>query len=174
MDTIWIISMILQWVVIALLAVAVLRLLRAHGERLADPQRLADTGAKVAERELAMAWPEGSTTTLGARGRSQLVVFYSTECGPCRSIQEAVEQAHAELDADLLVVIADQIDIATDYARSGVLGDVPVVALEDFPEELFPGRTPSAVVVENGRVNRTGSPESVSDLHELALRGTAA
>lgn len=175
MSTVWIVSMILQWVVIALLAVAVLRLLRAHGEGLATTRRPVQAGLKVAARELAVAWPAGTTVLLGARGRTQLVVFYSTSCGPCRSTQEAVEEAYGDLAADLLVVIADQLDVATGYARTGVLGDVPVVALEDFPEELYPGSTPSAIVIANGRITRTGRPESAAELHELAAttRGAA-
>lgn len=169
MNAIWMTSMILQWLVIALLAVVVLRLLRAHGERVtpdAPPRVVA--GTEVAARVLPRSWPAG-TTLGGARSRPQLVVFYSLTCGPCRATQETLESAYRDLDVDLLVVIADQHDAAADYARSGVLGDVAVVALEDFPDELFPGQTPVAVVIgTDGRIARVGRPESTAELHELA------
>lgn len=169
MNAIWMTSMILQWLVIALLAVVVLRLLRAHGERVTpdDPRRVV-AGTEVAARDLPQSWPAGAMLG-GSRSRPQLVVFYSLTCGPCRATQEALESVHGDLDVDLLVVIADQHDAAADYARSGVLGDAAVVALEDFPEELFPGDTPAAVVIgTDGRIARVGRPQSAAELYELA------
>ncbi|MFL6141797.1 MAG: hypothetical protein ACJ72N_08010 [Labedaea sp.] len=184
MSAIWVVSMVLQWLVIALLSSIVVVLLRHHGRSLAGDGVLAAPGPRpgmaAPGREVRHAAEPGRAVRIGgSRDIPQLIVFYSPSCTPCKSTQEAVEEfavTGPPAGIRFVVVLADARTSALRYLDTGVLTDLDVVLLEDFPAEMFPGSTPAAVAVRHGQVTEVGRPHSSADLAAMAgrLAGTSA
>jgi hypothetical protein len=178
-SAIWIVSSLLQWLVITLLSIVVVVLLQHHGRSLAGDEPAEPVaprpGMVAPARSVPHAGRPGRMVTVGGiQDVPQLHVFYSSNCTPCRSTQDAVEElagAGGLVGTRLVVVLADARASALGYLETGVLADLDVVLLEDFPAELFPGSTPSAVAVRpGGRVAEIGRPHNRSDLATMADR----
>lgn len=187
MSGIWVTSIVLQWVLIALLCAVVLSLVRQLGAMAIEINALkegqagqgggGDVGPQVytrfeTSREVPLA--NGSTFEIGGeRPRPTVVVFYSPTCGSCELLPEALRELsvdpHREFDV-LAVVSLERATIGA-YAQEQGLGGVPMAARGDFPEDILPkGGVPLALAISaDGTVAARGQPKTASHLREMAF-----
>lgn len=184
MSAVWIASIVLQWLVIALLCVLVLALVRqvtalsrrpAGGSALAlDVEDGPALGAAVLERSVELVGgarhPFG-----GAQGRPSLVVFVSPSCRTCESVPGFVRrlrEVYAPGELELLVVAKVAGEAAAGYVRTAGLEALPVATLASFPPELAPaGGMPFAYsLTADGHVAARAAPHHLPVYHELVAR----
>ena len=180
MSTVWIVSLALAWVVIALLTACVLTLLRQVGElrvaagaNAAGPQpatgpRLYDAVEPV---ELPLLGERRRSLALGGDGRPPaLLVVHAPGCPNCAAIEDVLEQVARDRPGVRVVsVIALARRAAREHALTGGAGEVPCVAVEDVPAALVPDALPALVAIaREGVVAAVGAPESGRDLREAA------
>lgn len=182
MNAVWVVSMVLQWVVIALLSLLVLSLIRQLGAlslRLNALRESSDEAGpalhtRLPAHELTLA--DSSTTTVGGPRRNPaLVVFFSPSCGACEALPQAVTQLVGESkdgDAaiDLLAVLSSDRGAAAKFATDKGMTGVPLAASEDFPEHYIPRNgVPYAVALTpDGIVAARGKPKNLQHLREMA------
>jgi methylamine dehydrogenase accessory protein MauD len=182
MNAVWVVSIVLQWVVIALLSLLVLSLIRQLGAlniRLNALRESSDEAGpalhtRLPAHELTLA--DGSTSTVGGpRENAALVVFFSPSCGACEALPEAIttvanEVANGETPLDMLAVVSSDRAAAARFAVEKRMNGVPVAASEDFPEHYVPRNgVPYAVALTpDGVVAARGKPKSLAHLREMA------
>lgn len=189
MSTVWIVSIALAWVVIALLVACMVVLLRQLGELRAQVARgvvasddAPETGAALYDPVDAVAlrvlhdggvtdWASGPIALGGPTQTEPLVlVVHAPGCESCDGIEEALDAlAHEGSPARLVSVLAVREDSARDHLEDRPLDGVPTVAWDDLPLPLRPETTPALVAVAaGGTVAALGSPTSLADMHEAA------
>jgi hypothetical protein len=177
MSSIWVASMVLQWVVIAALCVLVLSLVRQVGELSIKLNAARETAAE-APVALYKNVPHHDVPTVnadtfpvgGQRPRPQLVVFYSPSCSACQLLPGALRDLAAEgANVDLLIVPSVDRGELSSYLRAEGLGAVPAAARDDFPEEYVPRNgVPSAfALTADGVVAAKGRPKTLEHLREM-------
>jgi thiol-disulfide isomerase/thioredoxin len=198
-STVWVVSSVLAWAVIALLVAVVLSLLRQTAElRLRldafdggelfdapdDDARLheavpATVVPAVAGGAAGVSTPDGGVPLLtlgGLQDRPALLVFHSPGCHGCVGIEEAVEQLAAEgPEARIVSVLALRRDDAVEHLRRRPLPGVPTVSIDDLPSELRRPSTPSMLgLSRDGTVALLGRPDGVDGLRRAAQATAAA
>jgi thiol-disulfide isomerase/thioredoxin len=179
MNSIWIVSMVLQWLVIALLCAVVVSLIRQLGAMTlklnALKEKALDEGPQVltrigAAREVILA-NGGSVEVGGDQPRPALIVFFSPMCGSCEQLPGALRQLAKEADRefDLLAVVSLNRTATAGYAREQGLGKLAVASREDFPEDILPqGGVPMALgVTSDGTIAARGQPKNERHLREM-------
>ena len=156
MSPVWIVSMVLAWIVIALLCAVVLSLLRQLGElrsRLAALDPFAAAADRVVDAALYAPVPPfvidagGEPLVLGGeRDQPALLVVYEPGCDSCRGIEAALA---AEPEPDCMLV--------------------PVMDAGDLPPDLRPHSVPAAIgIAREGVVCVLGRPTTEAELREAA------
>ena len=181
MTTVWIVSMVLQWVVIAVLCVLILSLVRQLGainlKLNALRDREAEEGPTLYSRlpphELTLVDGTPKTIGGGVGGRAGLIVFFSPSCGACEALPAAVAQLATESGGDgldLLAVLSTDRAAAARFAAEKSMNDVAVAASEDFPEHYIPRHgVPFAIAIAaDGTVAARGKPKTLEHLREMA------
>lgn len=176
MSWIWIVSMVLQWLVIGLLCLLVLSLMRQLGAMTikVNAMREGDDQPALYSRIPAheMRLTDGSSFTVGGqRGKPLLVTFFSPSCGACEALPPAIKQLVAEQgDVEVLAVISIEADAVAAYIAKHELQAVNVMRKDDFPEQYFPRHgVPFAVgITTDGVVAARGGPKNLSHLREMA------
>lgn len=181
MDTIWIISAVVQWLVIAGLGVVVVSLVRQLGV-------LTVRMNPAAAYELDEGPPPGSTfppQTLETLDGEELgvgqvgaqptvVVFVAPGCGPCETLSPTIRKvARADDSANVRFVVSIGADskTAAAYAKHYKLGaDIKVVAGSRLSKNLGVSTTPYALAVgTNGLVAKRGVVNALEHLEEMVV-----
>jgi thiol-disulfide isomerase/thioredoxin len=192
-STVWVVSSLLAWTVIALLVAVVLSLLRQTAElrlRLDEFDggelfEAPDDDARLHEAVPATAVPgvvaagDGGTPQLtlgGLQDRPTLLVFHSPGCHGCVGIEEAVEALAAEdPEARVVSVLALRRDDAADHLRRRPLRGVATVSIDDLPRELRRPSTPAMLgLSRDGTITLLGRPDGVDGLRRAAQATAAA
>jgi hypothetical protein len=182
MPTVWVVSMVLQWLVIAVLCVLLLSVIRQLGavnlrlNAIRDGQGDEEGPAlysRLPPHELTLV--DGTPKTLGGGvgRRAALVVFFSPSCGACEALPGAIARLARDVgrdDLDLLAVISTDRAAAARFAVEKDLKHVAVAASEDFPEHYIPRHgVPFAIALtSDGIVAARGKPKHLSHLQEMA------
>ena len=181
MPTVWVVSMLLQWLVIALLCLLVLSLIRQIGAVNLRLNALRDSNvdegpvlySRLPPHELTLVDGTPKTIGGGVGGRPGLIVFFSPSCGACEGLPPAMAKLGRELgrdELDLLAVISTDRPGAARLAREKGLGHVDVAAKEDFPEHYIPRHgVPFAIALSgDGIIAARGKPKNLEHLREMA------
>lgn len=178
MTTVWIVSMVLQWVVIAVLCVLILSVIRQLGELNIQLNGLRDANAEEGPKLYSRFPPhevtlvDGTAKTIGGGvgNRPALIVFFSPTCGACEALPGAIAKMAGDDDIDLLAVISGDRAAASKLAADKALGRVAVAAGDDFPEHIIPRRgVPFAIALSaDGTIAARGKPKSLEHLREMA------
>lgn len=185
MSTVWIVSIVLTWAVIALLVVVVLSLLRQLGEVRAQLASGTVPGTATGDADgLALYDPldavaltlldDGgldlgpSLTVGGAMERPVLLVIHAPGCESCEGIEDALVTIAAERpDTQLVSVLGLGEPFAREHAQQHPLAGVPTVAFDALPPRLHPESTPSIVgLAREGQVAVLGSASTTPHLRE--------
>lgn len=176
MSPIWIVSMVLQWIVIAALCVLVLSLVRQIGEmaiKLNGIKENAESSVALYARVPRHDVPTvaGEPFRLGGqRPRPQLVVFFSPHCSACTLLPGALRDLASEgVNVDVLVLPSVEREALADYLRAENLDAITAAARDDFPEEYIPkiGVPAALAITADGVVAAKGRPKTLEHLHEM-------
>ncbi len=183
------ISNVVLWIVVVLLAAVVVALARQIGvlyERVAPVGALmVGKGPRVGEASPVLEVPElrGAVRAVGGPspdGRSTLVFFLSPSCPVCKTLLPALRSAARRETAWLAVVLA------SDGGRDEHAAFVRAAHLEDFPYVLSPalgityqvGKLPYAVLLDGDGIVRAkglvNTREHLESLFEAKERGVAS
>ena len=183
MSTVWIVSVVLQWVVIAVLCVLILSLVRQLGAVNLRLNALRDKEAeegpllysRLPPHELTLVDGTPKTIGGGVGRRPGLVVFFSPSCGACEMLPGAIAKLGGEMNGrdgglDLLAVISTDRASAARFAAEKSLDHVAVAASEDFPEHYIPRHgVPFAIALNSdGVIAARGKPKTLEHLREMA------
>jgi thiol-disulfide isomerase/thioredoxin len=176
MNSIWIVSMVLQWAVIVVLSLVALSLMRQVGQltlRLNGVKERADVFAPFSEiQEHSLSLVDGRLFQFGGPKKAPAVlVFFAPKCGACETVPAALQEFVRKFSRDevsLLAVIDVERAAAGKFIAEKSLQNVPVAVLEDFPEHLKPGGVPFGVAIAtDGRVAARGKPKTLTHLAEM-------
>lgn len=160
MNLLWMISIVLQWIVIAGLCLIVVALLRQIGAlslkvTTAGEGTNQDQGdgpplySELVRHELPLL--DGSRFSFaGKRQGATLAVFFSPGCGGCAGVDEAlrtVANSHANDDTAFLLVLPMEREGAMKYLQKNPFPNVAVALHEDFPDYYAPRGTPFALAL---------------------------
>ncbi len=179
MNSIWIASMILQWLAIVVLSILVLSLVRQLGEmslRLNAVQEKEDglkPYSEIPSHEVTLL--NGEKYQFGGlqQERPALVLFFSSTCGACEALPEAVLhflKSHSS-QIDLLVVLSiDDREAARKFIAEKNISSARVALQQDFPEHFVPRHgVPFAFSIAiSGLIAARGRPKEYSHLFEMA------
>ncbi len=183
MSTVWVVSLVLTWVVIALLVACVVTLLRQLGEVRAQ-LAAGVPGAAPADPGVALYDPldpvdlellhDGglglgpALTVGGVMDRPVLLVIHAPGCESCVGIEDALVTIAREQPQTLLVsVLGLGEPFAREHAARQPLDGVPTVAFDTLPAHLHPESTPSVVgLAREGQIAVLGSPSTLAHLRE--------
>jgi len=191
MSTIWIVSLTLAWVVIALLTACIVTLLRQVGELRARLDGGAGATAVAAPHagpqpydavepvELPVLGAPGATVLVGGeRERPALLVVHAPGCSSCAELGEALAAVARERPDVLVVsVIALERGAAAEHVAAAAVRPTEQrperllvsVAVQDVPRRLVPEGLPALVAIaREGVVAAVGDPEAVEHLREAA------
>lgn len=183
MSTVWIVSLVLTWVVIALLVACVVTLLRQLGEVRAQlaagavAPTSSDAGPGLYDPldpvELELLHDGGlaigsALTVGGAMERPVLLVIHAPGCESCDGIEDALVTLAREQPQTLLVSV---LGLGEPFAREHVaqhpLDGVPTIAFDALPPHLHPESTPYVVgLAREGQLAVLGSPSTLAHLRE--------
>jgi methylamine dehydrogenase accessory protein MauD len=185
MPTVWFVSMVLQWLVIALLCVLVFSLIRQLGAMNLRLNGLAESGrvqptseegpalySRLPPHELTLV--DGRARSVGGGGtRPTLIVFFSPSCGACEALPDAIAKLRREVphdDLDLVAVLSSDRAGAAKFVAERSLEHVTFAANEDFPEHYIPRHgVPFAIALAaDGIVAARGKPKTLEHLREMA------
>jgi DNA-binding transcriptional LysR family regulator len=184
MPTVWVVSMVLQWAVIALLCLLVLSLVRQLGavtlrlNGLQESQKLPSSEegpalySRLPPHKLTLV--DGTPRSFGGRGdKPALVVFFSPSCGACEALPEAIARLRRDYpseDLDLLAVLSTDRAEAAKFVAARALEHVDVAASADFPEHDIPRHgVPFAIALTpDGVIAARGKPKTLEHLREMA------
>lgn len=181
MTTVWIASMVLQWLVIAVLCVLILSVIRQIGELNLRLNGLRDRDNEEGPTLYSRLPPHQVTlidktpTTVGGNEgeRPWLLVFFSPSCAACEALPAALAQFVREpggIETNVLAVISTDRADAARFVIEKSLGHVAVAAKEDFPDHYIPGHgVPFAIALgAGGIVAARGKPKTLQHLREMA------
>jgi len=184
-----VVSNILLWILVAVLAVVVFALTRQIGvlyERVAPAGALmVNQTVKVGESapELTVIDLDNRPLTVGGRredGRSQLLFFVSPTCPVCKTLLPIVKSARRSEQRWLDVIVASDGEEAAHrrYITEHGLEGVPYVSSEILGKSFGVGKLPYAVLIdEAGTLTSMGivnSREHLESLFEAKERGVAS
>lgn len=189
MSTVWVVSAVLGWAVIALLVAVVLSLLRQTAElrlRLdafdgGEVFEAPDDDARLHEAVPATVVPlvrgpghdpeaPAALTLGGLQDQPTLLVFHSPGCLGCRGLPEAMEGLLRE-DPPVRVVsvLGLDADAAAEHLGREPRSGVPTVSLAALPDELRRPTTPAMLgLSRDGTVALLGRPAGLEDLRRAA------
>jgi hypothetical protein len=182
-STVWVVSAVLCWAVVALLVAVVLSLLRQTAELRLRLDELdggelfeaPDDDARLHDLVPAAAVPSvdadaGTITLGGLQDRPALLVFHSPGCAGCVGLEEAVAALAAEApEARVVSVLALREDDAAAHAADHPLPGVPTVSVDRLPTALRRPSTPSMLgLSRDGSVALLGRPSGLDDLRRAA------
>lgn len=175
MNTVWMVSMVLQWMVIAGLCLLVLSLIRQLGDlamKLNSVKEKAEAVAlysQVPRHEVPLVG--GGLFKLGGEHeRAQLVVFYSPSCSACQLLPRALRDLAAEgANVDLLIVPSVEREEMEKYLHAEQMDAIAAAVREDFPEEYLPkiGVPAAVALTAEGVVAARGRPKNLEHLREM-------
>jgi methylamine dehydrogenase accessory protein MauD len=184
MPTVWVVSMVLQWLVIALLCVLVLSLIRQLGTMNLRLNGLAESGRLVSpsgegpalytrlpRHELTLV--DGRARSVGGDGaRPTLIVFFSPSCGACEALPDAIGNLRRDVphdDLDVLAVLSSDRVGTAKFVAERSLDHVAFAASADFPEHYIPRHgVPFAIALAaDGIVAARGKPKTLEHLREM-------
>jgi DNA-binding transcriptional LysR family regulator len=188
MPTVWVVSMVLQWLVIALLCVLIFSLIRQLGAMnlrlngLAESGKLAQSSSSSEEGPaLYTRLPPHELTLVDGRGRSvggsgtrpTLIVFFSPSCGACEALPDAIGKLRRDYphdDLDIVAVLSSDRAGAAKFVADRSLEHVTFASNEDFPEHYIPRHgVPFAIALaSDGIIAARGKPKSLEHLREMA------
>jgi methylamine dehydrogenase accessory protein MauD len=185
MPTVWVVSMVLQWVVIALLCVLVLSLIRQLGAMnlrlngLAESAKLQPQQSSEEGPALYTRLPPHELTLVDGRSRSvggtrpTLIVFFSPSCGACEALPDAIAKLRLDVphdDLDILAVLSTDRAGAAKFVAERSLEHVTFAANVDFPEHYIPrhGVPFGIALAADGIVAARGKPKTLEHLREMA------
>jgi methylamine dehydrogenase accessory protein MauD len=171
-------SQILLWTGLIVLAVISIALARQIGVL---HQRIAPAGALALRQPLNLGEPvptfslaglDGAIVQIGgaARGRSQLLLFLSPDCGVCESLLPSVRSAHGAERAWLDIVLASdgEGDGHAAFVRDHGLAKFPYVVSETLGRTYGVAKLPYAVLIdEAGKLAATGLVNTREHLESL-------
>jgi methylamine dehydrogenase accessory protein MauD len=185
MPTVWVVSMLLQWLVIVLLCVLVLSLVRQLGAMNLRLNGLAESGrpqpsfeegpalySRLPPHELTLV--DGRARSVGGGGtRPTLIVFFSPSCGACEALPDALGKLRRDVphdDLDILAVLSSDRAGTAKFVAERSLEHVTFAANEDFPEHYIPRHgVPFAIALAaDGIVAARGKPKTLEHLREMA------
>jgi methylamine dehydrogenase accessory protein MauD len=187
MPTVWVVSMVLQWVVIALLCVLVLSLILQLGAMTLRLNGLAESAGRLPAasseegpalhtrlplHELTLV--DGRARSVGGSGtRPTLIVFFSPSCGACEALPDAIATLRRDVphdDLDILAVLSSDRAGAATFVAERSLQHVTFAANVDFPEHYIPRHgVPFAIALAaDGIVAARGKPKTLEHLREMA------
>ena len=182
MGAIWIISVLLQWLVLAGVCLLTLSLIRQIGVL---TLRINGMGASAAGEgptvytnipRHTIPLMEGGTFILGGeQTKPSLVTFYTPGCGPCAGMSEEIRnirKLYTDEELAMLVVLVAKRSEAESYmnpaSEDGGEGNRPlegisVTVREDFPEQYVPmvSGPYSFIVTADGAVAGRGRPRTL-------------
>jgi hypothetical protein len=187
MNTIWIVSMALQWVLILALCLLVFSLVRQLGEITLRLNSSGGAPAKEPEEpfkpysafpELTVPLVNGGTFACGGRQNApSLIVFFSASCISCAEMPDAIREFSKHIPSSefyLLAVIRIERNAVKRYIDERSLGQVNIAIESDVPDELKIGRSPFAVAVTStGQIAANGKPKQLTHLLEMAQAARA-
>ena len=188
-NSLFIITFVLLWIVVIALAVSVLALSRQIGVLL---ERVAPAGALMTNKglapgelapELTIGDSTGSPVRIGGKrsdARSMLVFFLSPSCPMCKAVLPAVRSTARRERAWLDVVLASDGD-DEDHAgliRREKITDLPYVVSQELGMGFRVGQIPHAALVgDDGRIiaaGLTNTREHVESLVEAKREGVGS
>lgn len=184
MTTALVVSVVLQWLVIALLVAVVIALLRNQGalaRRLDGEVAPTPVAAPALHADIGM-WTVptvagGAFELGGRRPRPQLVVLWSPGCARCTGVPDALRAlfADARPAADVLAVLAASEGVCRQVAAA-LPAALAVARRADFPDALLPAVDyPYAfAVTDDGVLAAVGAPVTVADLAAMGEAADAA
>lgn len=178
MSSLWIVSTVLQWIVIAGLVVIVLSLVRQLGVLMVrlNPSAGLDLedgpgpGTEISAQDIEL-FPTGHGVVGGARPNPQLIVFLSPDCSLCTTVAGCVRAIartyRAELD--LLVVVHGTPRLVREFTESHGLDGLDVALRQHFPAGAWlPASTPFSIgLTDEGTVAARGTPNALEHLEEM-------
>jgi hypothetical protein len=190
MSTVWVVSALLAWGVIALLVAVVVALLRQTAElRLRLDELDGGEAFEAPEWDAAVDDPVTTATVPllpgsapadgdavlelgGPQDRGALLVYHSPGCAGCVGVEEALEALGAEgAPVRLVSVLALRPDDAAAHLRRRPLPGVPTISVDVLPRELRRPTTPSLVGISpDGIVAEVGRPDGLAGLRAAAAR----
>lgn len=190
MSTVWTVSIVLSWAVIALLVAVILSVLRQTAELRLRLDEL-DGGAlfEAPEWDAAEGDPVPTVTVPllpgsapadggqalelgGPQGRGAVLVFHSPGCAGCVDIEEQLEQLQREGPPVRLVsVLTLRPDGGAEHLRRRPLPGIPTISVDVLPRELRRPTTPSMLGISpDGVVAAIGRPDGPESMRDLVLR----
>jgi methylamine dehydrogenase accessory protein MauD len=181
MNTLWVLSSVLQWAVIVALSVLVLSLVRQFGVlslRLNPSAGLElnegpGPGSEIPAEEIEL-FPAGNLLAGGVRERPLLIVSLSPDCSLCTSVARYLRALAADYatDVDILVVVKGTPRLVREFVESHSLGDLPVALAQHVPKDLWSHSTPAGLVLTSeGTVAARGVPNALEHLEEMVRAG---
>jgi hypothetical protein len=178
MSPVWIVSIVLQWLVIAVLCLVVLSLLRQIGAlALRADARVGEEGPGLYSEMPVATVPlksGGTTFQLGGGQDSVLAVILSpgraTSIGVERALRSWNYPERIPMGLSLLILLDLSEEASADFLADAPFGTIPVALLKDAPADYrdIP-RTPYAVGISpGGVVVAQGRPRSTDQLEEIA------
>jgi methylamine dehydrogenase accessory protein MauD len=181
MSTPLLVSYVLLWVVVALLAVVVLAAVRQIGliQHRIPPvgARMTAVGPQIGSQAPGFNGPDlfGRPTTLGSpRGRKSLLVFVSTRCDTCDDLAPAIKSiARSESDMIDTILMSDSPEEdVRNYARRHSLTHLPIVVSQEVVESYAVQATPYGLLVdESQNVVSKGIVNNIEHLESLVRAG---
>src|SRR5256885_485703 len=141
MNSIWITSIVLQWVVILVLCLLVLSLMRQLGEFTAPPNKeknpdeIFNPFSEIPEHSVELV--NGGNFSFGGSGaKPTLILFFAPRCGACEELPGALlefAKKHPASEFSLLAVLkrTDR-EGAIEFIREKSLAPIPIALGTDF------------------------------------------
>lgn len=181
MTTLWVLSSVLQWALIAAMAIVVLSLVRQLGVvtlRLNPSAGLGlregpGPGSEIPPEDVEL-FPTGTMLTGGQRERPLLVATLSPDCSLCTSVARYLRTLAADYktEVDILVVVKGTPRLVREFIEVHSLEDVPVALSQHVPKDLWFTSTPAGLVLtKEGTVAARGVPNALEHLEEMVRAG---
>jgi len=182
MSAVFVMTYVLLWAIVLLLAFAVLVLARQVG---IIHLRIPNTGAATTPGGLIIGEPappfavdsiDGTSVTIGsARERAQLLVFVSPACGACERLVPAINSVARSQSRTLETLVVNghgDRDRARQFAKATKLGKVPMIASQEIFGEFDIKGTPYAIYLdEEGVVRAKGVVNTLAQVEGLIEAG---
>jgi methylamine dehydrogenase accessory protein MauD len=177
MSTLLLLSHIILWVVVALLAAVTLAAVRQIGlihQRIPPVgARMAPAGPAIGDEAPMFDQPDvlGRRTSLGSKkGRKTLMLFVSTHCSTCQEIAPAIRsiaRSEAAMFDTILVSDGSMQDVLT-YVRNHRLSPIPVILSGELHQAYDVVTTPFGLVInEHQKVVTKGIVNNIEHLESL-------
>lgn len=178
LETVWIVSITLQWLVIAALLLVVLALVRQVG---ALSERLGGSAEPGTQSQLGLGSrlprqiPLIGGGSVGAQGDPILLVWHEPGCEGCRVLEpHLLDVASSEAPGSVLLVSSARTARAAREAGS-TWSALPIASEAELPSGLDAPRVPWGVAVTaDGHVAARGRPQTAQDLREMLAAARSA